>query len=100
MRAGGVLDGVIWLNTVAVIGRNGCCERMRTLNDWRFVPGMTSKVHVMAPDVVGSPWRSIVNVPVQTPSRNDRAAEGEVGVASFPQPASPMRSSATATWFV
>jgi hypothetical protein len=71
MRAGGVLDGVIWLKTVVVIGRNGCCDWMRTLNDWRFVPGMTSKVQVVAPDVVGSPSRSIVRVPVQTPAKND-----------------------------
>src|SRR5262249_54365396 len=85
MRAGGVLDGVIWLSTVAVIGKNGCCDWMRTLNDWRFVPAMTSNVHVVAPEVVGSPSRSIVRVPVQTPSRNDRGAEGVVGVASRPQ---------------
>ena len=26
MRAGGVLPGVIWLKTVAVIGRNACCD--------------------------------------------------------------------------
>jgi hypothetical protein len=97
IRAGGVFPGVIWLRTTAVIGRNGCCDWMRTLNDCRFVLGITSKVHVVAADVVGSPSRSMVSVPVQMPSRNDRGADGELGVASRPQPVIAKRDTTTAT---
>jgi len=86
MRAGGVFDGVIALDTVAVMGRNGCGDWILTLNVWRLVPVTTLKVHVVAPEVVGSPSRSMVSVPVQTPSRNDRGEDGDVGVPSRPQP--------------
>src|SRR4030095_5667041 len=88
MRAGGVLDGVIALVTVVVIGRNACCERMVTLKGWGVVPGTTANVQVVEQDVIGSPSRSIVSVPVQTPSRNDRGVDGVVGAGSRPHASS------------
>src|SRR6266540_1568434 len=70
MRAGGVLEGVIALVTVALMGSHACCERIVVRNVCRFVSGTTSKVHVVDPEVVG-PSRSMVSVPVHVPARND-----------------------------
>ena len=98
MRAGAVLDGVIALVIVVVIGKNGCCDRIVTLNVWRLVPGTTTNVQLVEPDVVGSASRSIVIVPVQTPSRKDREPDGPVGVGSRPHAESPNRRNAAVAW--
>ena len=71
MRAGGWFDGVMALVTVAVIGSQGFWDRIVTVNVWRFVPVTGSNVHVAAPELVGSPSRSIESVPVHVPVRND-----------------------------
>src|SRR3954471_12944767 len=84
MRAGGWFDGVMALVTVAVIDNHGFCERIVTLNVCRFVPSTGANVHVAAPDVLGSPSRSIVRVPVHVPVRNDGCADGEVGTGVPP----------------
>jgi hypothetical protein len=82
------LDGVIALVTVVVIGSQACCDRMVTLKDCRFVPSTVWNVQVTGPVDAGSPGRSIVRVPLQVPSRNERPGDGPVGpLASFPQPA-------------
>src|SRR5262245_56121823 len=72
------------LVTVVVIDNHGFCERIVTLNVCRFVPSTGANVQVAAPDVLGSPSRSIVSVPVHVPVRNDCAAEGDVGTGVPP----------------
>jgi hypothetical protein len=72
------------LVTVAVVVNQGFCERIVTLNVCRFVPSTGTNVHVAAPDVLGSPSRSIVSVPVHVPVRNDCAADGDVGTGVPP----------------
>src|SRR5207237_7827145 len=84
MRAGGWFEGVMALVTVAVIDNHGFCERIVTLNVCRFVPSTGANVQVAAPDVLGSPSRSIVSVPVHVPVRNDCAADGDVGTGVPP----------------
>ena len=84
MRAGGWFDGVIALVTLAVIVNHGFCERIVTVNVCRFVPSTGANVHVAAPDVLGSPSRSIVSVPVHVPVRNDCCPDGEVGTGVPP----------------
>src|SRR6185436_14357784 len=84
MRAGGWFEGVMALVTVAVIDNHGFCERIVTLNVCKFVPSTGTNVHVAAPDVLGSPSRSIVSVPVHVPERKDCAADGEVGTGVPP----------------
>src|SRR3954463_12903365 len=84
MRAGGWFDGVMALVTVAVIDSHGFWERIVTLNVCRFVPSTGANVHVAAPEVLGSPSRSIVSVPVHVPVRNDCAADGDVGTGVPP----------------
>src|SRR3954465_14645490 len=84
MRAGGWFDGVMALVTVAVVVNQGFCERIVTVNVCRFVPSTGANVHVAAPDVLGSPSRSIVSVPVHVPVRNDCAADGDVGTGVPP----------------
>src|SRR3954451_19962484 len=84
MRAGGWFDGVMALVTVAVIDSHGFWERIVTLNVCRFVPSTGANVHVVAPDVLGSPSRSIVSVPVHVPVRKDCAADGDVGTGVPP----------------
>src|SRR3954468_2992462 len=93
MRAGGWLDGVMALVTVAVIDNHGFCERIVTVNVCRFVPSTGANTHVAAPDVLGSPSRSIVSVPVQVPVRNDCWAVGDVGTG-VPPPHAPARQDA------
>src|SRR5690349_24080547 len=73
------------LVTVAVIDSHGFWERIVTLNVCRFVPSTGANVHVAAPDVLGSPSRSMVSVPVHVPVRNDCAADGDVG-SGIPPP--------------
>src|SRR3954468_17880866 len=94
MRAGGWLDGVMALVTVAVIDNHGFCERIVTLKVCRFVPSTGANVHVAAPDVLGSPSRSIISVPVHVPVRNDCAADGDVGTG-VPPPHVAARQDAT-----
>src|SRR3954452_23942380 len=84
MRAGGWFDGVMALVTVAVIDNHGFCDRIVTLKVCRVVPSTGTNVHVAAPDVLGSPSRSIVSVPVHVPARNDCAADGDVGTGVRP----------------
>src|SRR3954463_1847278 len=84
MRAGGWFDGVIALVTLAVVVNQGFCERIVTAKVCRFVPSTGANVHVAAPDVLGSPSRSIVSVPVQVPVRNDCCPDGEVGTGVPP----------------
>src|SRR3954449_764560 len=84
MRAGGWFDGVIALVTLAVVVNQGFCERIATVNVCRFVPSTGANVHVAAPEVVGSPSRSIVSVPVHVPVRNDCCPDGEVGTGVPP----------------
>ena len=64
-------DRVMALVTVAVIDSHGFCDRIVTVNVWRFVPVTGSNVHVAAPELVGSPSRSIESAPVHVPVRND-----------------------------
>src|SRR5438477_12540075 len=78
------------LVTVAVIDSHGFCERIVTLNVCRFVPSTGANVHVAAPDVLGSPSRSIVRVPVHVPVRNDCCPEGDVGTGVPPPHAAAM----------
>src|SRR3954465_15941373 len=84
MRAGGWFDGVRAPVTVAVIDNPGFCERIATLNVWTLVTSTGTNVHVAGPDVLGSPSRSIVSVPVHVPARNDCAADGDVGTGVPP----------------
>src|SRR3954465_15750651 len=84
MRAGGWFDGVIALVTLAVVVNQGFCDRMVTVNVCRFVPSTGANTHVAAPDVLGSPSRSIVRVPVHVPVRNDWWAEGDGGTGVPP----------------
>ena len=86
MRAGGVLDGVIALVTVVVIGSHACCDWIVTLNVCWFVPATVANVHVIGADVVASPSRSIVTVPVHLPARNESDAVGAEGAVPPPQP--------------
>src|SRR3954464_2738786 len=84
MRAGGWFDGVMALVTVAVIDSHGFCERIVTLKVCRFVPSTGANTHVAAPDVLGSPSRSIVSVPVHVPVKNDCCPDGEGGTGVPP----------------
>src|SRR6476646_5139405 len=84
MRAGGWFDGVMALVTLAVVVNQGFCERIVTVNVCRFVPSTGANAHVAAPDVLGSPSRSIVSVPVHVPVRNDCCPDGEVGTGVPP----------------
>src|SRR3954447_24401921 len=84
MRAGGWFDGVMALVTLAVVVNQGFCERIVTVKVCRFVPSTGANVHVAAPEVLGSPSRSIVSVPVHVPARNDCCADGEVGTGVPP----------------
>ena len=61
--------------------------------------GTTTNVQLVEPDVVGSASRSIVIVPVQTPSRKDREPDGPVGVGSRPHAESPNRRNAAVAWY-
>src|SRR5215467_4501853 len=72
------------LVTVAIVVSQGFWERIVTLNVCRFVPSTGANVHVAAPDVLASPSRSIVSVPVHVPVRNDCAPDGEVGTGVPP----------------
>src|SRR2546423_9398770 len=72
------------LVTVAVIDSHGFWERIVTLNVCRFVPSTGANVHVAAPDVLGSPSRSIVRVPVHVPVRKDCAGDGDAGTGVPP----------------
>jgi hypothetical protein len=87
IRAGGWFPGVMALVTVVIIGSHGCCERIVTRKVCKFVPSTVWNVHVTDPAAVGSPWRSMVRVPLQVPSRKDLDAEGPVGPASLPHAA-------------
>src|SRR3954447_11237711 len=101
MRAGGVLEGVIALVTVVVIGSHGCCDWIVTLNVCWFVPATVSNVHVIGPDAVASPSRSIVTVPVHLPARNESGGEGVVGAVPPPHPVAPitrMTAEQTRNW--
>src|ERR1700687_1970752 len=93
MRAGGWFGGVMALVTVAVIGSQGFWDRIVTVNVWRFVPVTGSNVHVAAPELVGSPSRSIESAPVHVPVRNDCWAVGDVGTG-VPPPHAPARHDA------
>src|SRR5882672_10451463 len=84
MRAGGWFDGVIALVTLAVVVNQGFCERIVTVNVCRFVPSTGANAQVAAPDVLGSPSRSIVSVPVHVPARNDCCPDGELGTGVPP----------------
>src|SRR5436190_9070196 len=84
MRAGGWFDGVMALVTVAVVVNHGFCDRIVTVNVCRFVPSTGANVHVAAPDVLGSPSRSMVSVPVHVPVRNDCCPDGDVGTGVPP----------------
>src|SRR3954449_11846032 len=84
MRAGGWFDGVIALVTLAVVVNQGFCERIVTVNVCRLVPSTGANVHVAAPEVLGSPSRSMVSVPVQVPVRNDCCPDGDVGTGVPP----------------
>src|SRR3954447_16556904 len=84
MRAGGWFDGVMALVTVAVVVNHGFCDRIVTVNVCRFVPSTGANVHVAAPDVLGSPSRSMVRVPVHVPVRNDCCPDGDVGTGVPP----------------
>src|SRR5207244_9623232 len=76
--------GVMALVTVVVIDSHGCCVRIVTRNVCRFVFGSTSNVHIVGPEVVGSPSRSIVTVPLHVPERNDCGVVGLVGPGALP----------------
>jgi hypothetical protein len=84
-----VFEDVSALVTVAVIVSHECWDRMVVRNVWRFVSATTSKVHATDPEVVGSPSRSMVSVPVHVPARNDCGGDGVVGAEppSHPQTA-------------
>src|SRR6266550_7562688 len=84
MRAGGWFEGVMALVTLAVVVNQGFCERIVTVNVCRFVPSTGTNTHVAAPDVLGSPSRSMVSVPVHVPVRNDCCPDGEVGTGMPP----------------
>src|SRR5437868_283663 len=73
------------LVTVVLIGSHACCDWIVMLNVCRFVPGATANVQVVGPVLLASPSRSIVNVPVQVPARNDCDVDGVVG-ACVPPP--------------
>src|SRR3954447_23610410 len=72
------------LVTLAVVVNQGFCERIVTVNVCRFVPSTGANAHVVAPDVLGSPSRSMVSVPVQVPVRNDCCPDGDVGTGGPP----------------
>src|ERR1041384_1143306 len=72
------------LVTVAVVVSHGFWERIVTLKVCRFVPSTGANVHETLPEVLGSPSRSIVSVPVQVPVRKDCCPDGEVGTGVPP----------------
>src|SRR4051812_24894193 len=72
------------LVTLAVVVNQGFCERIVTVNVCRLVPSTGANVHVAAPEVLGSPSRSMVSVPVQVPVRNDCCPDGDVGTGVPP----------------
>src|SRR4051794_33202135 len=78
------------LVTVAVVVNHGFCDRIVTANVCRFVPSTGAKVHVAAPDVLGSPSRSMISVPVHVPVRKDCCPDGDVGTGG-PPPHAPAR---------
>src|SRR5918994_6523749 len=85
---------------IVLIGSQECSERMLARNDWRFVCGSTSNVHVVAPLVAagafGSPafgW--MVTVPRQVPARNDGPLDGAVGPDEEPPHAEIVNSDST-----
>src|SRR4051794_7818334 len=78
------------LATVVVIDSHGCCERIVTPNVCRFVFGSTSNVHVIGPEVVGSPSRTMVTVPLHVPDRKDCGVVGVVGAGDLPHAATAM----------
>src|SRR5215471_9546224 len=57
---------------------------MVTLNVCRFVPSTGANVHETLPEVLASPSRSIVSVPVQVPVRKDCCPDGEDGTGVPP----------------
>ena len=61
--AGGWFEGVIALVTLAVVVNQGFCERIVTVKSAGFVPSTGANVQVAAPEVLGSPSRSMVSVP-------------------------------------
>src|SRR3954470_24697083 len=72
------------LVTVAVVVNQGFCERIVTVNVCRFVTSTGANIHVAAPDVLGSPSRSIASVPVHVPVKKDCCPDGEVGTGVPP----------------
>src|SRR4051812_35288208 len=72
------------LVTLAVVVNQGFCERIVTVNVCRFVPSTGANTHVAAPEVLGSPSRSMVSVPVHVPVRNDCCPDGDVGTGVPP----------------
>src|SRR4051795_2395895 len=72
------------LVTLAVVVNNGFCERIVTVNVCRFVPSTGANTQVAAPEVLGSPSRSMVSVPVHVPVRNDCCPDGDVGTGVPP----------------
>jgi len=84
IRAGGVLEGVMALVTVVVIASHECCDSIFTWNVCRLVPGTVVNVQAIGPDVVASPSRSTVTVPVHRPVKNDCGAVGALGDESRP----------------
>ena len=78
------------LVTVALIGSHACCELIVTRNVRISVPSTTANVHDTGPDVC-CPSRSMVIVPVQVPSRKERAGEGPLTLGARPQDDSAIR---------
>src|SRR3954463_7433698 len=72
------------LVTLAVVVNQGFCERIVTVNVCRFVPSTGANTHVAAPEVLGSPSRSMVSVPVHVPVTNDCCPDGDVGTGVPP----------------
>lgn len=88
--AGGWFDGSIALVTVALIGSHACCELIVTRKVRMSVPSTVTNVHDTGPPVC-CPSRSMVIVPVQVPSRKERAGEGPVTLGARPQDDSAIR---------
>src|SRR5262245_18971698 len=72
------------LVTVAVVVSHGFWERIVTLKVCRFVPSTGANVQETLPEVLGSPPRSIVRVPVHVPVTKDCCPEGVVGTGVPP----------------
>jgi hypothetical protein len=97
IRAGGWFDGVMALVTVAVVVNQGFCDRIVTLNVWRLLPSTGTNVQVAGPDVLGSPSRSMVSVPVHVPVRKDWVPDGDVGTGVPPHVAAKSGAPITAS---